>query len=1038
MKSSPVIRALFGGQVAKGRRQLAPGAAAAAVALALIGAAAWWITYRPSRELRKAAALLAEAYTRQRVFEQRLPASLYAPVRTGRREERSAFSRPIELLEAESRIAPHLAQNPDDAEWLRLRARAEMLDEDYDDAVSTLRRATDVQPNDSSLLGELGAAYALRAEGENREIDYGGAIDLFWRFLRTRPDAPLALFNRALVYEKMFLFDDARKDWEHYLRLDPVGGWADEARAHKQAIERKAEARDQALKSLASASGFLQAFKEGRAWDAEFYLDSAVTDWLPASATDASAREAVQVLARLLKEKHSDPWLEDLLKAKQDARFSEATAHLAAAVRQNLADEAETALEEAIQAQRLFHQASQAGELRAKYEEVMALYRSLKAAKCLALADQLVTELPTRHYGWILSQALMEQGNCRAASRQEGGERSFDAALAEARARGYRTAELRALGLLGGNATTLGNQLAAWQRVADYLATCWEEPHRVSRPFQFYLDLSRASVTLGYRYSAFVFRRASAEEISKTNRVLEAYGRALLASLADSADLPDEAAAQFNRANQLFSQCRQTEALKLRRFAAEVARADFEGRRNPQIAWRHLQKMMPSNGQFPSVDTELILFQSEGRAKLALGDVAGADVAFRRAIQCSEQELASLATATDREGPVRKSGEAYRGAVSILLRQDASSALRLWEWYRAADLPGSSRTPERDSPPQRLTAEVGLSYVVLPDGRLHLWVLSGGEALSRRLVVSQEQLAPVVSRFLRECADPKSSVSALRRDASQLYDWLIAPAADQLKAGRILVIEPDGPIGALPLQGLIDPAGRYLGEQFPIVTSRSMAAWQGRSLLATLTSRSPALIMANPALGNELAKTFPPLEDAAREAREIGAMFTSTRMLNGKESTLEALDNEQPRAAVFHFAGHSIATDGDAGLLLASSTVGEEGRLLKSSQVLRQDWSHCSLVVLSACSTGTGERHGFVNPESLVRAFLNAGAGRVVASRWNVDTSATAGFMRHFYQSVLSGDLPAIALREAAETLRSNPATAHPYYWAAFQLFGYK
>jgi CHAT domain-containing protein len=167
-------------------------------------------------------------------------------------------------------------------------------------------------------------------------------------------------------------------------------------------------------------------------------------------------------------------------------------------------------------------------------------------------------------------------------------------------------------------------------------------------------------------------------------------------------------------------------------------------------------------------------------------------------------------------------------------------------------------------------------------------------------------------------------------------------------------------------------------------------------------------------------------------------MFSGTRLLSGKESTLEGLDGERRRAALFHFAGHSIATGGDAGLLLASSTEGEAGYLLKGSRVQSQDWRACSLVVLSACSTGTGERHGFTNPESLVRAFLNAGAGRVVASRWNVDTNATAGFMRQFYQSILSGNLPVIALRSASETLRKNPATAHPYYWAAFQLFGYK
>ena len=54
------------------------------------------------------------------------------------------------------------------------------------------------------------------------------------------------------------------------------------------------------------------------------------------------------------------------------------------------------------------------------------------------------------------------------------------------------------------------------------------------------------------------------------------------------------------------------------------------------------------------------------------------------------------------------------------------------------------------------------------------------------------------------------------------------------------------------------------------------------------------------------------------------------------------------------------------------------------------------------------------------------------------DAAATADFMRRFSQSVLSGALPSVALREAAKHMRKNPATAHPYYWAAFQLYGYK
>jgi len=1016
--------------------------ASLAIAAAFMGTGWRWIAASPSRELRTADALLAQAYSKQRLFELRLPAASYAPVETRQGDERSAFSKPIVLLEAESLIAQRLSKSPDDAQWLRLRARAEMLDRHYDDAVSTLRRAADAEPEDVSLLADLGCAYALRADGERREVDYGAAIDMLWRYLRAKPDSPLALFNRAVVYERMFLFDDAVKDWEHYLKLDPSSGWAQEARGRKQAIERKMAVREQDMKSLASASGYLESVKNGRAWDPEFYLDSAVTNWLPAAGSDPTAGEAVRTLARLLWEKHGDRWLEDLLSAKHDERYWAATAHLAAALTQNLAEEHEAALEEARQAQRIFRNAGlRAGEVRAKYEEVYALYRSMEGKKCLGLASQLASDAATRQYGWIGGQALMEKGTCRAAAGDEGGGRSsFARALDGARASGYKTLELRALGLLGGNATSLGNQIAVWQQITDRLATYWEAPYRAGRGFQFYADLSKASTALGYKFSAVVFRRAAAEEISKSpSHVLEGQARAILASLAVFAELTGEADREFSKASELFARAHQTSDLRLRRFVDQIAQAESQVKNNPEIALTQLRKMLVPGERFPTLDTELMFYQAEGRAKLMLGDLEGADAAFRRAIQCNEQRLVSLSAGTDRGGPLRKSEDAYRGAVQVSLEKNTQDALKLWEWYRSADLAGLRRELDLGAPMPRLASEIVLSYVLSPAGNLSIWVLDDGVVECRRLSVRREQLEPVVSRFLRQCADPKSSPSSLQRDARQLYDWLIAPVADRLRPGRVHVIEPDGLIGAIPLQALVDTSGRYLGQQFPIVVSRGLMAYQERSHLKPLTSQSAALVIANPSLGSDLARAFPPLVDAAREAQELLALFTRARVLSGKESTLEALESARGGVEVFHFAGHSISADGDAGLLLSPSGESDMGgRLLKGSRLLGQNWSHCSLVVLSACSTGTGERNAFVNPERLARAFLNAGAGRVIASRWNVDNAATAGFMRRFYQSVLSGAYPSSALREAAETLRKDPATAHPYYWAAFQLFGYK
>jgi CHAT domain-containing protein len=91
-------------------------------------------------------------------------------------------------------------------------------------------------------------------------------------------------------------------------------------------------------------------------------------------------------------------------------------------------------------------------------------------------------------------------------------------------------------------------------------------------------------------------------------------------------------------------------------------------------------------------------------------------------------------------------------------------------------------------------------------------------------------------------------------------------------------------------------------------------------------------------------------------------------------------------------------------------------------------------VVLSGCETGLADTGSGDEMVGLVRAFLVAGAARVLASLWPVDDAVTAGFMAHFYAALRAGDAPAAALRLAQRAvMHEHP---HPLYWAAFTLYG--
>jgi tetratricopeptide (TPR) repeat protein len=200
-------------------------ARAAAVAVAIgAGWLAWeqWGASDPAR-------LIAEAYSQQRPFEFRIPQAAYSDLRVERGANGSSFQWPPALLDAEAKVARELAKEPDSVKWLSLRARAEMLTWDPGAAILTLQRALSRKPGDPDLTGDLGMAYALRADADKQDLDYAHAIDYLGRSLKARPNSPVTVFNRAIVYERLHLNDEAAQDWRHYLELDPAGAWHEDA-----------------------------------------------------------------------------------------------------------------------------------------------------------------------------------------------------------------------------------------------------------------------------------------------------------------------------------------------------------------------------------------------------------------------------------------------------------------------------------------------------------------------------------------------------------------------------------------------------------------------------------------------------------------------------------------------------------------------------------------------------------------------------------------------------------------------------------------
>ncbi len=174
-------------------------------------------------------------------------------------------------------------------------------------------------------------------------------------------------------------------------------------------------------------------------------------------------------------------------------------------------------------------------------------------------------------------------------------------------------------------------------------------------------------------------------------------------------------------------------------------------------------------------------------------------------------------------------------------------------------------------------------------------------------------------------------------------------------------------------------------------------------------------------------------------ADELGVKVVSHLGFEASREVLVGADLGE--LSVLHIASHAFqdqALPELSGLIL--SLVDEQGRprngFLRAFEISRLQLP-LELVVLSACETGRGRAQAGEGVLGLSRAFLDAGATRLVTSLWKVDDGSTAELMRHFYAFYLrTGLSPSAALRQAQLVLLDDTSTRAPYHWAGFVFQG--
>lgn len=339
-----------------------------------------------------------------------------------------------------------------------------------------------------------------------------------------------------------------------------------------------------------------------------------------------------------------------------------------------------------------------------------------------------------------------------------------------------------------------------------------------------------------------------------------------------------------------------------------------------------------------------------------------------------------------------------------------------------------------------LAADTALLEYSVGEKETVLFVITAGGLTARALPLGAEALGQRVRAFRgliergRERPEPEP---ALLTSGQALHALLVRPAEEAAPQAKRWVVVPDGPLHLLPFNALVVQTAplRYLAE------TRALSLAPSATVLAELLQRPPPRTRRVVAFGDPPHPPEPRLPQAGKEAARVAALFPREELHLGPEATERTVRERAPAARYLHLATHARLDRRqplDSALLLASPkrpSVQDNG-LLQAWEVFEHLHLDAALVTLSGCDTGLGEVVAGEGLFGLSRAFEYAGARAVVVSLWSVPDGATAGLMSRFYQGLKEGLSKDAALAAAEARVRAEPATRHPYYWAAFQLHG--
>jgi CHAT domain-containing protein len=274
----------------------------------------------------------------------------------------------------------------------------------------------------------------------------------------------------------------------------------------------------------------------------------------------------------------------------------------------------------------------------------------------------------------------------------------------------------------------------------------------------------------------------------------------------------------------------------------------------------------------------------------------------------------------------------------------------------------------------------------------------------------------------------------LERDAAaRLYEDLLEEALDELPPEITrLVVVPDRVLHRLPFGALrTDRSDKPLTAYFEIGTVPSATLWHHWKNSSAIPYPASVLALADPELPSPRSES-----ESDRAALLVGHLGRGSRVVTGDEASerfVKTVDFE--RFGILHFASHAVVDDRHpqrSAVLLAPGAPEEDG-LLQMREVVSLNLDGRA-VILSACSSASGELTAGEGVVGLARAFFQAGARVVVGGLWPLRDDEAAELVEDLARHLGRGKSVGAALTLASRA--RIDAGAPSATWAGLVVLG--